>query len=145
MPETTDARELFTHLLNEIDATDPEMMAPRFDLEKGDKVMGIVKDEFIRKTFSLSSFYRREGKRLQVDIEAVGADADASIEFQKYKQKHEMLQEIFWWLVRTQFDHWGGTAGIRKDWQIVKSPDSDEKVQIIKGQLPKFLRDLLEE
>jgi hypothetical protein len=145
MNSTTTARELFTQLLTEIDATDPEMLTPKFPLEKGDKVTGTISDEFTKKVFSLSSFYRREGRRLQVDVESTGENQEASLELQKYKQKHEMLQEIFWWLVRTQFDHWGGNCGIRKDWQVVRTPDSDEKATIIKANLPKFLRDLLDE
>jgi hypothetical protein len=146
MANAITARELLDDLMAQIEATDPEMMAPKFELEKGDKVVGIITDELTKKVFSLSAFYRREGKRIQVDLEATGSeDQEVMRELSKYKQKHDTLQEIFWLLIRTQFDLWNQDCGIRDLWQVVETSGKGQaNATIIKAQLPRFLRDLLE-
>ena len=146
---TISTREVLEGLLREIDNADPEMFAPPAEKETGDQHLGVVTDELIRKAFSLSSFYRREAKRLQVDMEALGKGVDNESQFHLLKTKHEVLQELTWYLVRSQFDHWNHGIGLRKGWEVVSIPDDTDKAKITKtviaASLPGFLRKLLED
>lgn len=140
-------RQILDHFLKEAEQFDPEMFIPYEPVKKNEKVVGIVTDEFARRLHSAASFYRREGRRLQVDMEEAGIEALHSPEMQLLRSKHEVLMETFWYVTRVQFDLWGSNVGIRKDWQFVQTPDKDETIAgIVKAsELPKFLRKLLED
>lgn len=138
-PQTIASRDVLQTLLAEIAETDPGLLPPHFPKEKGDKSLGFLEDEYIQRVFSLSSFYRRESKRLQIDLEASGDDPLKSITFNQLKQKHETLQEIFWLLLRTHMDKWEMGMGIRKDWEVVNTDDAKSP------GLPSLLRKLFEE
>jgi hypothetical protein len=124
MKTTLSAKAQLESLLSEIDATDPEIMPPRNKKEPNDKLIGIVTDDYLKKVFSLSSFYRREGKRTVVDIEASGEEPTENKQFIEHKNKHDVLLEIFWMLLRYHVDHWSGSVGIRANWEVVVTPDS---------------------
>ncbi len=136
MPTTT-AQDAMKALLDEITNADPEMLPPPARKESGDKFLGIVTDDYIKKVFSLSSFYRREGQRLQVDLEAAGEDPKQNAEFNMHKQRHETLQEIFWLLLRCHVTVWGVDIGIRKGWEVVQYHSDDDKLP--KALLKKLL------
>ena len=143
----TSTREVLDSLLREIDATDPEMLPCPHEKEPKDKHLGVCTDDLIKKVYSLSQFYRREGRRMQVDMETSGENLESSNQFQLLKTKHEVLHELMWYLLRTQFNHWHTGIGIRKGWEVVALPNDDEpSVQVTKiaTNLPAFLRKLLE-
>src|SRR6266436_10133070 len=96
---TISTKQVLDNLLEEIQNSDPEMLAPPHPLEKEDKPIGVLTDDLIKKTFSLSNCYRREAKRLQVDIEAEGKTIKNDQEFHRLKSKHELLAELTWFLL----------------------------------------------
>ncbi|MBO0887478.1 hypothetical protein J2P12_00095 [Candidatus Bathyarchaeota archaeon] len=120
-------------MLQEIDSTDPEMMPPPYKLESSDKSIGYITDDYLRKVFSLASFYRRESKRMQVDLEAVGMEPLNDDKFTELKQKYETLIEIFWLLLRYHTNYWSTGIGIRKDWEIVSIKEKDSNNEIPPG------------
>jgi hypothetical protein len=137
-PRTIATRELLQQLLAEVNETDPDMLPPPTKLDDGEKVIGILTDDYIKRMFSLAAFYRRESMRLQVDLEASGEDPIQNINYNQLKQKFETLQEIFWFLIRTHFAAWGMGVGIRRGWTFVNTDGS-------KGdKMPTLLRKILE-
>lgn len=135
-PRTIATRDILRTLLAEVDETDPELLPPPNQFQKGEKKLGVVTDDFIRRVFSLASFYRREGQRLEVDMMAAGEDPKKSVTHNQLRQKHETLQEIFWLLIRSNMDAWGIGIGIRKGWELVDTDDAEE------SNLPPILRKL---
>ena len=134
---------LLEDLLAEIDNCDPELLPPPNPVDKGEKQVGILEDEYIRKVFSLNNFYLREGKRLQIDLECSGEDLKSHGELHMIKQKYETLLEMFWYLLRAQFDLWKGDIGIRKGWVVVQK-QSEDSGEVTTMPFPKFLRKLIE-
>jgi hypothetical protein len=147
MPTLT-TRQVLDEFIAEIERTDPEMLPPPQERKGDEKVITIISDDLIKKVFSLSTFYRREGRRLQVDVETVGPTPETQGEFHLLKCKHEILSELTWYLLRSHYGHWDEGIGIRKGWEMVSIPDDDEKPIagiLSKKELPKFLRKLLED
>lgn len=140
-----DGKIALQELMDEIEGFDPEMFPPYNDVDKKEKVIATITDQTLRKLFSLSSFYRREGKRLQVDMEASGINASNSAEFVMLKQKHEALQEMFWMLVRQNTDHWATGIGLRKGWTLVTTTDDVQSIIADSGNLPRFLKKIIED
>jgi len=137
MKSIVSGQELMKSLYDEIEATDPEMLAPWEDTKS--PVLGTVEDPFTRKVFSLSAFYRREAKRIQVDAEASGEELKLNDTYNLYKQKHETLHEIMWLLIRSQLGAWSCCVGVRKNWQVVNCDNEKE------NNLPDFLKRLLKD
>lgn len=125
---TLTGKEVFQQLMAEIDNTDPETLPPPDKREKNETQLGTVTDPWLRKVFCLGNFLRREAKRLQVDLEAIGEEPKKSPLFGEYKQKHDALMEMFWYGARAQINIWGGGIGIRKYWELVKIEDSDNNL-----------------
>jgi hypothetical protein len=134
---TTTSQDTLKALLDEITNADPEMLPPPGKKEAGDKHLGFVTDEYIKKVFSLNHFYRREAQRLQIDIEATGEDPKLSPEYNQYKQRMETLLEMFWFLLRSHGNFWGNDIGIRKGWEVVQCGNNDD--QLPKALLKKLL------
>lgn len=135
---TTTAESTLKALLDEISNADPEMLPPPSKKESGDKHLGFVTDEYTKKVFSLSHFYRREAQRLQVDIEATGENPKLNPDFNQYKQRQDTLLEIFWLVLRASVNIWGVDIGIRKGWEIVQC-NSDDDNKLPKALLRKLL------
>jgi hypothetical protein len=137
--EVPTAREILDQVLKDVENFDPEMFPPFAKLEKGEQVIAIVEDDFLRKVFSAACFYMREGKRLQVDLESAGEVALHSPEMQRLKHKHDLLMSLFWFALRTQNNTFGVNVGIRKDWQFVSIPKKSP------NQLSEIIEKLLDE
>jgi len=138
-PITIQSRDLLQTLLAETAETDPEMLPPTSPIDDGEKVIGTVDDDYIKRIFSLASFYRRESQRMQVDLQAIGDEPSNSPSFNQLKQKYETLQEIFWFLLRAHYNHWGMGIGVRRNWKVVNTDGNKS------SKLPAVLRRLLEE
>jgi hypothetical protein len=134
---TATAQDTLKALLDEISNADPEMLPPPSKKESGDKHLGFVTDEYIKKVFSLNHFYRREAMRLQVDIQATGEDPKTSPEYNQFKQRQDTLLEMFWFLLRSAMNAWGNDIGIRKGWEVVQchSSDDNDKMSLLKKLL----------
>jgi hypothetical protein len=135
---TITSRDILQALLAEIQETDPGLMPPPWPREKEEHSIGIITDEYLKRVFCLSSFYRREAQRTQVDLEAMGDEPKKNAGYNLVKQKHETLVEIFWLLLRHHMNSWGSNIGIRKNWEVVNTVKSD-------SGLPAVLRKLIEE
>jgi len=135
-PKTITAREFITQLLAEVDETDPEMLPPPTPKQKGDKVLALITDDFLKKLMCLSNFYRREGGRLKVDLEASGENVKKNPTFSQHRQKHDTLMEMFWYGLRSQIGIWDQGIGIRKGWEVVNCDDEEDNA------LPAALRKL---
>jgi hypothetical protein len=122
----TGTKAIITELLEEVDNTDPNLLPPPYKIEKGEKIVGTIRDEYTKRIFSLSSWYRREGQRLEVDLKSIGEDPLTNPEFTKLRQKHETLVETFWLALRFELNYWTTSVGIRKDWTVVDTTDSED-------------------
>ena len=129
-------KDTILELLSEIEAIDPEMLPPPFPLEKGDRSLGFVTDVFIKKVSCFCNFTKREEKRLQIDMEALGEDPKNNPEFIKLRHKYDTVVEFQWILLRSSTNFWTGDIGIRKNWEIVEPKssqnDGDVPAKIIK-------------
>jgi hypothetical protein len=134
---TISSQDTLKALLEEIDNADPEMLPPPAKKEPGDKHLGFLTDDYIKKVFSLNHFYRREAQRMQIDIEATGEDPKASPDYNQFKQRQEVLLEMFWFLMRSTMNIWGTDIGIRKGWEVVQCNSDDDKLP--KALLKKLL------
>ena len=134
---TITSQDTMKALLDEISNADPEMLPPPSKKESSDRHLGFVTDDYIKRVFSLSCFYRREGQRLQIDLEAAGEEPKQSPDYNMHKQRHDTLMEIFWFLLRSQIDIWGVDIGIRKGWEVVQCNSDDDKLP--KALLKKLL------
>lgn len=142
-PGTT--REVLTQFLDEVEQFDPEMFVPHDPRKKSETLIGVVKDEFCKKLYSAASFYRREGRRMAVDIEESGTEKEHSPELHQIKSKHDVLIEIFWHLLKTNHNAWHCSVGVRKNWEFVQIADEAIAGIIKSHELPKFLKRIMED
>jgi hypothetical protein len=145
MTNLVDSKVYLEGLIQEISQTDPAMFNPTHAPEKGQKLIAVVDDEFSKKVFSLAMFYRREARRLQVDMEVAGVDIHGDSQFQMFKSKSDLLLELLWVLLRSRYNHWHTGIGIRQGWEMVSLPADDEAKTVIMQNLPKFLKRLMED
>lgn len=129
--------EYITHLLGEIEQADAEAFQPNYPLEEGDKVIGTV-GGWNRKLFALGMYYARELARIEADLKFDPENSDLGARQDMTKACTRVLMGLFWASTRNEFNAWGKSVGIRKDWAFVYSnPRSEE------NGFAKFLREAL--
>jgi hypothetical protein len=141
------ARKLLHQLIEEVDQFEPEMFIPSDPRRKSETLIGVVTDDFCKKLYSMASFYRREGRRLEVDLDEAGTPKEESTELLQFKSKHDILMEIFWHLLKTNYHAWYPSVGIRKNWEFIQQSGSDEVIAGIfkRSEIPKLLRKIMED
>lgn len=112
-------------ILEEIDGMEPELFSPNNPAAKADKVLGTVKNDFIKKTFAAATLHRREQDQLLLEHKYGSHEADLSLQerIQEESQRSGLLFEVFWFCVRSELRVWDVGVGIRQGWSVVAVED----------------------
>ena len=131
----TETKQMLTDLIQEILSTDEKMSPPPFKIDTGEVVLLEVKDDLIKKIYTLAAFYKKESSIAAVNAGFSPDDNEAVASHTRLEDKANMIMELFWFFTKEHYALWGEKKiGIRKDWKIVRRPD--------KPELPEFLKDL---
>lgn len=110
---------VIAEIISEINNSDPEAFPPQDEKQPNEQLIGTLHDEFAKKTWSTLSFYRREAAHSAVDSKF---DSNQVNQANRLMQKSDLLNELFWWVVRNKHEFSSAhSIGVRKGWIIVES------------------------
>lgn len=129
-----EGKTLLLEIIGEIEQADPEMFKPPQKICSHDKKIATIEDTFIKKLFALSTFYSREAERVKASLKYEPENEELRIEFNKLDSKEDLLREMLWFCIRTQYNLWKyQEVGLRKEWCIVEDThDSDGSTDFLK-------------
>lgn len=125
-------------MLAEVEAFDETLFAPTDPVAANEKIVGEVTESFLRKTYSLLRFYRRECEQSRVELNYIANDSpDRQRLLERAVLTHkraDVLVELFWLCVREKFQLLAhpGTVGIRQGWIVVLAPESQNELPIFR-------------
>lgn len=122
---STDTKQIMTEVLSEVEQTDEKMFSVVHSLDKNDTPLVVIEDLFIKKLYALMIHYRRDLERTKADLKFEPENEEMQADFHRLDAKVDMLMDTFWFLVRTKYDIWDGSIGIRKNWQLVRTGKDD--------------------
>ena len=116
---------ILANMVTEINNADPDAFPPTDPVQDSEKVIAKIDDVFIRRLYSLFSFYRRESLHALVDLRYSATLEDSTSG--RLSNKADTLRELFWWMVHETYSHHPNyTIGVRSGWVLVQVPQNSE-------------------
>jgi len=132
---TTKMREELSALLVEIDSFEPELYPPPAKLDHDEEVIGVVEDRFLRQLWSYATFHDREARQVELEMNYSSDDTLTALhKLGRHSSRAETVRELFWYLVRVEFDFFEvGGIGVRQGWRFIhKNSDRQDPRQMLR-------------
>jgi hypothetical protein len=121
MPSVIERSKFLMDLLSEADSFEA-VYEPRDPIDSGETPVGTL-GPWLMRVYSLSRYYTKQARILCIEreyeeVEEIVQDTEISV----LKYKSELLGEVFWAAVRSEFDLWNApNIGVRQGFTIIRS------------------------
>ena len=108
--------------------------------DKKETVIGRIEDMKLKKLNVLCATWMAKSRSRDSDAKAASskeAELEAKSDSARMNTLGELARDLFWAEVHSQFAHWDKNIGVRRGWDIVEMPETDD------NGMPPFLKKLL--
>lgn len=108
----------------EIQSVD-KLIEPKAEVKTNEQIIGHPSD-YAKKIYTLWMITERESKQVGLELQygENNETEDLNKQFFKLKSRAKILEELFWYVCREEFDEWNSSVEVRKDWEFVISQNN---------------------
>ena len=108
----------------EIQSVD-KLIEPKGEAKVDEHLIGYPSD-YAKKVYTLWMLSEKEAKLIEADLRYGDTTDETELEsqFVKFKCRAQLLEALFWYVCKEEFETWNCPIGIRKEWKLVKTQNS---------------------